>query len=245
MGNMKIKIYVVFLVFSILASCSQSGRLGRRNSSDLLEYDERTVCCDSLKTFNSQYISKISATVYLGEDQYNARVSLYYIPDSLFYMSAVNHGFEIVRIGILPDSIVYINRLDKAVYIKNIDDLAPSSPIVFKDLEYLLNRQLVCDEVDKKQIGDSTILVNRSVKDIAREIYYNVDDLTIIKFEFFQKKTGDYIVGEFTTDNVFVIYSNYIVKNLKIEAGGGKVEYNRTMNVDLSVNKEKYDIYYF
>lgn len=245
MGHMKIKIYVVFLVISVLFSCSQSARLGKRGASVLSEHAERKVNCDSLRTFNSEYISKINANVYLGEEQYNARVSIYYIPDSLFYMSAVNSGFEIIRIGVLPDSIVYINRLEKAVYIKYIDNLAAPSPLLFEDLEYLLNRNLVCDEVDKKQVGDNAIILNRSVKDIEREIYYKADDLTPIKFEFFQKKTGEYIVGELSTDGIFVIYSNYIAKNLKIEAGGGVIEYNRVFNYDLSVNRNKYDIYYF
>jgi hypothetical protein len=245
MGYMKNKIYAVFLVFSILTSCSQSSKLGKRGTSGLSDHAQRTVHCDSLRTFNSEYISKINANVYLGEEQYNVRVSLYYVPDSLFYMSAVNSGFEIVRIGVLPDSIVIINRLDKAVYIKNIDNLATPSPILFKDLEYLLNRNLVCDEVEKKQIGDTVVLVNRSVKDIKREIYYMADDLKPLKFEFFQKKTGEYIVGELTSDDIFVIYSNYIVKNLKIEGWGGVIEYNRVLNFDLSVNRDKYDIYYF
>lgn len=245
MGRMKIKIYVVFFVISLLFACSQSARLGRRSSSVLMESDKYTVCCDSLKTFNSQHIRNINAAIYLGEEQYNARVSLYYIPDSLFFMSAVNSGFEIVRIGILPDSIVYINRLDKAVYVKNFDGFTPPSPLLFKDLEFLLNPHLVCDENDKIQIGDGTILVDRSVKDIAREIFYRVDDLTPIKFEFFQKKTGEYVVGEFTSDGIFVVYSNYIVKDLKIEARGGRIEYNRFINFDLHVNRKKYDIYYF
>lgn len=233
------------LVFLLLASCSQTGRLGRRNSSFLSKPIEKTINCDSLKKVDSQYISKVSTNFFFGENQYNARVSLYYIPDSVFYISAVNSGFEIVRIGVLQDSIVYINRVDKVVYIKKMNDLTPPAPIIFEDLEYLLNRKLVCDEGGKILMGDSTVLIDRSVKDIAREIYYTADGFRIRKFEFFQKKTGEYIVGEHTRDSTFVIYSNYIVKNLKIEAWGGEVEYNRDINVDLGVNKKKYDIYYF
>jgi hypothetical protein len=237
---------MVFLALSILTSCAQSGRLGKRSAPVLIESNEGEVDCESLKTFNSKYIGKINATVYLNEDQYNARVSVYYIPDTLFYMSAVNSGFEIVRIGVFPDSLVYINRVDKAVYIrKNFDNLTISSPILFKDLEYLLNRNLVCDKVDRKRNHGSDFLLNRSVKDIKREIHYQADDLKPIKFEFFQKKTGEYVVGEFTSDGIFVIYSNYIVNNLKIEARGGVIEYNRILNFDLSVNRNKYDIYYF
>lgn len=238
-----IKFYVVIFVMFLSISCSQADRLSRRNTLLLSKTTEKSIRCDSLPTFNSQYISQIRATVYLGQDHYNARVSLYYIPDSVLYMSAVNSGFEIVRIGVLQDSIVYINRLDKVVYIKNMDDFGPPPPILFKDLEYLLNRQLVCDEIEKKHSDACTFVLDRSVKDIAKEIYYTFDDLTPNKFEFFQKKTGEYIVGEFTTDEMFLIYSNYIVKNLKIEARGGVVEYNRTMNVDLSVNNNKYDTY--
>lgn len=245
MKNMKSNICFISLVFLLVTSCSQTERMGRRNTSLLSEQTEIAAKCDSSQSYDRLYISKISGTVSLGGEQYNTRISLYYIPDSVFYMSAVNSGFEIVRIGVFKDSIVYINRLEKVVYIKNFDDLTPPAPIIFQDLEYLINRKLVCEEDDKKQISDSTVLIDRSVKDIARVIYYKADNLKPLKFEFFQKKTGEYIVGEFTSDSIFVIYSNYIVRNLKIETWGGVMEYNRFINVDLTVNRNKYDIYYF
>jgi hypothetical protein len=242
---MKNSIYIVFLTFSFLASCSQSGRLGKGSVSAVFDSEDRNGYCDSLEPFSSAFISKVNAAVYLGDNQYNARVSVYYIPDSLFYMSAVNSGFEIIRIGVLPDSIVYINRLDKEVYVQNTNDLSNPPPILFRDLEYLFNRNLVCDLPGKKQIGDSVVFVNRSVKDIKREMFYRTVDLIPFKFEFFQKKTGEYVVGMFTADDLFVIYSNYIVKDLRIEAKGGVMEYNRVLSLDLNVNRKKYNIYYF
>jgi hypothetical protein len=242
---MKNRVYLVFVALLLFASCSQTGKLRTGNVTILSKSAGRSINCDSLQTHNSQYINKINAVISLNDEQYNARVSIYYIPDSVFYMSAVNSGFEIVRIGILPDSIVYINRLDKMVYVGNLDDFAAPTPLLFNDLEFLLNRKLVCDEVAMRKMDNGTVTIDRSVKDVAKEISYEVDNLTPIGFEFFQKKTGEYIVGELTADGIFVIYSNYIVENLKIEARNGEIEYNRDINIDLSVNRKKYDFFNF
>ena len=64
------------------------------------------------------------------------------------------------------------------------------------------------------------------------------------KFEFFQKKTGEYVVGEMNDEKKIIIYSNYIVDDLTLQAEGGAVEYDRILNVNLSVNSRKYTIVY-
>ncbi|MCF8345677.1 MAG: hypothetical protein K9G38_00585 [Bacteroidales bacterium] len=200
--------------------------------------------CDSIMSYSSLYINRIAAEIFMGNDVYESRVSLYYLPDSLFVLSAVSAGFEMVRIGMNRDSTVYINRLDKLVYIFKESPEEQPPPVQFEDLEYLLNRPLLCDAIGKWEYRDKDILINRSLENIDKEIRYYDNTLKIKEFQFFQKKTGEYIVGEWKDGNVFVIYSNFIFDDFRIEAGKGNVQFDKKISVNLQVNQEKYDIRY-
>ena len=191
------------------------------------------------------YVSKISAEITLDEEKYDTRLSVYYIPDTIFYISAVNAGFEIVRIGVTPDSTVYINRLDKFVYIYKSSELGYPPPVSFEDFEYLMNQKKAC-KAEKVRVKETNLAsLDRSLKDVEKLIYYDYEQMRMEKFEFFQKKTGEYVVGERRKENSYLIYSNYIMDNLTIEAEGGEIERNKKLEINLSVNKRKYDILYF
>ncbi|MEX0988433.1 MAG: hypothetical protein WD052_13225 [Bacteroidales bacterium] len=201
--------------------------------------------CTDLKPYKSLYISKISSNIQVEGESYNARVTLYYLPDTIFFISVVHAGFEIVRVGITEDSTVYINRLEKIAFIYKNSDAGFAAPLIFKDLEFLVNKSKICDYEKVAIVGDSIFRIDRSVRNISREISFGSKDFVLKEFEFFQKKTGEYVVGEFTDKSKFVIYSNYIVDDLKIEAAGGNLEYDRKLDVNLFVNPDKYDIIYF
>ena len=180
----------------------------------------------------------------LGEEQYNAKLSVYYIPDSVFFVSAVNSGFEIVRVGVYKDSTVYINRLEKLVYVVKSNEIGYPAPITFEDLEYLINKERICSDYDGNLVNDTSVTVNRSENNVVKEIEYSSSDLAIKRFEFFQKKTGEYVVGKKNTTNTIQIYSNYLLGHFIIEGSKGEIKYDSEINVDLSVNRRKYDIIY-
>lgn len=238
-----IKYMVLFgLIAGLIFSCSPQKRLRGVKGYSPAETGSLAAFCDSSKSFKSLYISGIDATITLNEETYSSRVSLYYLPDSVFMLSAVNAGFEIVRVGVAPDSTVYINRLDKLAFVIRNDGMGAAPPVLFEDLESLVNKKLLCGEQASARLNDSTLLVDRSVQDIGKKIYFRMPGIQVDKFEFFQKKTGEYVVGEMKDKQKIIIYSNYIVDDLTLQAEGGKVEYDREVNVNLSVNSRKYDI---
>lgn len=234
---------VVFLILSV--SCTSLRNLAGDNEKGKTDISKTTSVCDSLKPFNTLYLSKIDASIMFDEEEYESNISLYYIPDSIIYISAVNVGFEIIRAGIMPDSIVYINRLDKLVYIYRESTTGYCPPATFNDLQLLFNRPKVCTAEKLLLEENDTFLLDRSVKDVSREIFYRAEDLVPKKFEFFHKKTGEYVVGEGSDESSYMIYSNYIIEDVTIRADGGKVEFDREININLEVNKKKYDILYF
>ena len=241
---MRSKFISIIAVLLLLISCSPQRKMSRMVDGMPIEKGNWESFCDTTRAFKSLYYSKISAKLMLGEDQYRAKLSLYYLPDSVFFVSAVNSGFEIVRIGVFEDSIVYINRIDKMVYIVENSKVGFPAPVYFKDIEYLINKQLICKEKNIDVVGDTSIIVNRSVKDVVKEIEYSARDLALIRFVFFQKKTGEYIVGEQTKTNSILIYSNYMVGHFMLEGNEGEIEYDKEIQVDLSINRRKYGVVY-
>ncbi len=233
------------LITALIFSCSPQRRLGSDRGIAPVSAGSLHAFCDSAKPIKSLYIKGIDAKIFLDNEEYNAKLSIYYLPDSLFLVSAVNAGFEIVRMGVSHDSTVYINRLDKLVYvIRNNHDTGASPPVLFEDVERLLNRTLLCDSGEVEKRNEKTLLVDRSTQDIAKKIFYGLPGPQIDKFEFFQKKTGEYVVGEMNEGRKIIIYSNYIVDDLTLQAEGGEVEYGRILNVNLTVNSKKYTIVY-
>lgn len=242
MAGMIRNIALCGLIAGLIFSCSPQKRLRGAKEYTPGNVGSLAAFCDSSKPFNSLYISGIDAKITLNNETYSSRVSLYYLPDSVFMLSAVNAGFEIVRVGVSPDSTVYINRLDKLVFVIRNDGIGAPPPLLFEDLERLVNKRYLCNQQEAELINDSSLLVDRSVQDISKKIYFRMPGIQVDKFEFFQKKSGEYVVGEMKEKNKIIIYSNYIVDDLTLEAEGGEVEYDREVKVNLSVNNRKYNI---
>jgi hypothetical protein len=232
--------------FVIILSCSPQRELSRNQIvGEVVPSASWRYHCDSLPSYESLYMKGISADLIIGDKTYNSKLALYYVPGSLFFISAVNAGFEIVRIGITGDSAVFINRIDKLAYIYKSGENENPPPIEFRDLEYLVNKHVVCTFKDAEFKRDGEVVVDRSLRDVRKVINYSDNDLTLRRFEFFQKKTGEYIVGKQAIDHKLIIYSNYLVGDLQIEAYGGQFELNRKINADMSFNIKKYNTIYF
>jgi hypothetical protein len=167
---------------------------------------------------------------------------MYYVPDSILFVSAVNSGFEIVRIAMMPDSTVYINRIDKLVMVLREENSGNKPPINFFDLEYMMNKIKLCGGKQDIKPVDNYYVIDRSLKDIGKKIYFSSTDMKVQKFEFFNKKSGEYIVGECLPTGGFTIYSNYLVEDLTIKANGGILKYNENHDINMGFNKRKYEI---
>lgn len=198
--------------------------------------------CRKTDPYQSLYIEKIKATIDLDGEIYDAKINLFYIPDSIIFLSAVNTGFEIVRVAITADSTILINRIDKVVYIYKNSQFGYKPPVDFKELEYLLDKERICKELIKSGSDEDGRVLDFSVQDIDKRITYKSNSLKISKFEFFHKKTNEYIVGEILHGDSLLILSNYLIENVEIMAVGGNIVYNKDLSINLSFNKNKYTI---
>lgn len=234
----------IFCLLLLMFSCTPKGKLSSDHSIEREKYIDPYRYCDSLDSYRSFFMKRIQAEISVGEEVYDARLSVYYQPDSVFIISAVNAGFEMVRLGIYKDSTVYINRLEKVVYIMRESKDHYEPPVSFDDLELLLNQVRMCKSLENSIEKDSLLLLNRSTQDVVREVAFSRKDLALVEFQFFQKKTGEYIIGENSDQGKILLYSNYIVPDLIIQAEKGEITYDRMLNVNTSVNRDKYDIIY-
>ncbi|MCF8224957.1 MAG: DUF4292 domain-containing protein [Bacteroidales bacterium] len=201
--------------------------------------------CDTISGYKSVFIGKIDANIEIFGDQYKTNVSLYYIPDSIFFASAVNAGFEIIRIGILKDSTVLINRLEREAYIIQERSGGMAAPIDFYDLELMINRKAICNHGNNFEADSGQLIIDTSAGNVRKTVTFETSNLNLKSFEFFQKGTGEYVVGEFGSNDTLTIYADYILNDIKIEATGGTIEYNRELKVNLEINRRKYETFYF
>jgi len=234
-------IIILYLVFVLgLSACFNTRKLG--SAKEDKSTVELEVLCDSITHSKTQYISKIDTRLTIGEERYDAKLNLYYIQDSAVYMTAVNTGFEIARAGIFRDSLLYINRIDKEVYIYKNTGSAGDLPITLNDLEFLLNKRKLCDY--HGWIADSLhVLLDLSTQGLQKRAFFRKDDLNLMKFEFYNKKSGEYIVGE-GVENGLHVYSNFLGENIELITDGSKVEYDKEINIKLRYNSSKYTVYH-
>ena len=237
---MKSKLYILFL--SLVVSSCFTTRKTLNIPVEIPGVNSLDSLCLSPTHYKSLFINKVKATVTLDGEEYDAKVSLYYIPDSVIFLTAANTGFEIIRAAITADSTVFINRIDKVVYIYRESDLGYKAPVDFRDLEFLMNQGMVCEEMNALIETKDGIQLDFSGDYINKKITYSPNNLKINKFEFFHTKTSEYIVGEITDSDTLSVFSNYIFDDVEIKATGGEIEFNREISVNISFNKNKYTI---
>lgn len=238
-------IIVITVIFSIVGfSCGTGKRLSTLDLQDHELPNDTLTPCSNLDTYVSLYVSGITAKLDLNDNKYDARVSMFYLPDSVLLISAVNTGFELVRIKVMKDSTVYVNRHDRLVYVLKTESKGYLPPINFTDIEMLINMSMRCDAYEDVLIEKDRFVYDRSVKDIAKKIWVDKENLSVNGFEFFQKKTGEYLVGKRIEDESYKVYANFIVDDLSVLLDKGKVEFNREIPLDLGVNTDKYSIIY-
>ena len=145
-----------------------------------------------------------------------------------------------MRAALTPDSLVFINRIDRIVYTHKEKDLGYKAPLEFADLELLLNKLLICRELSNSVSTNDQLVFDISVPNITKKITHKDNSLKMSKFEFFHKKTGEYIVGESREGDSIFVYSNYLFDDVEIVAVGGEHSLNEEIKVDISFNRNKY-----
>ncbi len=202
--------------------------------------------CVGLDTLRSVLISKAETIITSNDERYEAVVTIYSIRDSLIYMSAVNNGFEIMRASVSKDSIMMIDRINKVVYCSLVRKrLGFQNPVNFNDIQNLVSRYYLCNEIDKAlEIDFSQVGFLFSEPQIRKSIIMNREDFLLESFEFVHHETGNYFIGE-RVEGGFKIRSNFMVNAFEILARGGMVTYNQSIDVKMDMNPKKYSFVNF
>lgn len=230
------------LLLLFVFSCSSVKKVAKVSATGNAGPVKLSQFCDSAQDFKSLYFNQANIQIHAGEENYVAKITIYYIPDSVIFVTAANSGFEVIRAGIWKDSTVFINRSEKEVYkIDTYNSNAPP-PVDFSDLELLINKNKWCNLQELKNEKGKYIL-DRSVQDIKKVIKRNESDLGVTEFEFFQKKTGEYAVGERNENGILFVFSNYIVKDLELSVEIGGWLPDKVIDVNMDFNPLRYDIY--
>jgi len=203
------------------------------------------ICLD-YDTIRSVLISKAEAVFSSNDERYEATVSIYAIRDSLIYMSVVNSGFEIIRAAINNDSIIVIDRLNKVIYTSLVNKrLGYQNPVNFDDIQNLVSRYYLCDEIESAQeINFSQLGFNFNEPRIKKSIMLNRESLVMESFEFVHSETKSYFMGE-RSEEGFKIFSNFMVNDFEVLAKGGEITYNKEIELKMNMNRRKYSFVNF
>jgi len=86
---------------------------------------------------------------------------------------------------------------------------------------------------------DKSIVFDFDENYIKKRIVINRNNLDMSIFEFYHRKTDRYLMGENLGDS-FKIYSNFMITDIEIIAGGGERTINRAIKIKMEVNPRKY-----
>jgi hypothetical protein len=202
--------------------------------------------CVVSDTIHSILISKAETLLMSNDERYESLVTIYSIRDSLIYMSAVNNGFEILRAEVNKDSIMVIDRINKVVYCSLVKKrLGYQNPVNFKDIQNLVSRYYLCDEIENaNEIDFSQMGFLFNEPQIKKSIILNRETLLMDRFEFVHGETKNYFRGE-RSEEGFKIYSNFMVQEFEVLARGGIVTYNQSIDVKMEMNRKKYSFVNF
>jgi hypothetical protein len=217
-----------------------------KDSSKLVGMEGLMVICKANDTISSVLIRKAEALFINSDQRYEALVSIYAIKDSLIYISAVNSGFEIIRAAVDRDSIRVIDRINKIVYSSAVKKrLGYQNPINFSDVQNLVSTYYLCDNMNEaRELNFFQLEFHFNEPGIKKSIQLDRETLIMDKFEFVNTETGKYFMGERSAKD-FKIYSNFMINEVEIDANGGEVSYNQSVEVKMEVNRRKYSFVNF
>ena len=236
--NLLLILVITGLTFS---QCGVVKEVLKTETQELQGKEGMTLKCIESDTIQSFLISKAEAILMFDNERYEVTVTLYSKKDSIIYLSVVNSGYEIIRASVEHDSIKIINRLNKIVYRAPLyRRFGYQYPINFKDLQNILNRYYLCDEL-KLAYDDlkNYLQFEFDEEHIKKRISMDRNLLKIDKFEFYHRRTEKYLMGE-RIENGFKIYSNFMITEFEIIARGGSISYNREVAIKMDVNPRKY-----
>lgn len=172
--------------------------------------------------------------------------------DSALMISARKFGFEIAKIKITPDSIVYVNRLQSEYYAESLNTGAASIglPPNFKVIQQLILGNLPSEIKERPALSWSRDTL-RLVKENNEQVIFsslNAVEFTISEMGFIDKRTGTLVQQSFTNyqpfqdSKFFALDRNLILKvntgsEIKISMSFQQPVWNKPSDLALTIPK--------
>lgn len=197
--------------------------------------------CMTQDTLRNMMIHGAEALIAFEDEKYEVKVTLFVEKDSIIFLSAIYSGFEIIRASVEKDSIKLIDRLNRIVYRTPLNkEYGYQHPVNYWDLQCIVSKYFLCRELDHMEEGSGeSVTYDFDEKYVKKRIVADKKDLSMRTFEFFHRRTNEYLMGEKTREGV-KIYSNFMIGNIVITAGSGTIVYNHDVDVKMEVNADKY-----
>lgn len=237
-------ILALIAVSALFSACRVSREVATAPGPDLPEAETATGLdsfCLSADTIRSILISKAHTLYLVGDQRYEAEVSVYALKDSMVYVSAVNSGFEILRALVRPDSIQVIDRVNRVVYQTPVKKrFGHQNPLNFNDIQNLISVYYLCDDLGRvRDLSLSRKVLHFDEPHIAKKITLDGKTSRMDKFEFFHDQTGKYFMGE-RKEEGFTLFTNFMMGEVEVRATGGACLYNVEIPVRMSINRRRY-----
>lgn len=202
-------LYMIFLI--IFSSCKPLAKIVTKEERSLLnEVIERKVTNNKTQYFLCERVD-----IQIGGDETKNLHAKVFITEgkSIFISVTYLLGIEIGRIQLSPDSIKYINRVNREYYFGEIENLIKLAGINFeyKEIENFLVRGIPLNEGDNKKKALSRF------SDAGEDYIYNygLDSKKFVKVYFEKAAIKEYKIE--LTDHVNKLYlvgllSDYLIK---------------------------------
>ncbi|HER07731.1 MAG TPA: DUF4292 domain-containing protein [Bacteroides sp.] len=197
--------------------------------------------CLAEDTIKNIMIHGAEALIAFEDEKYEVKITLFVEKDSIIYLSAIYSGFEIIRASVEQNSIKLIDRLNRIVYRTPLNkEYGYQHPVNYRDLQCVVSRYFLCREGAQMLAGSGeSVTYDMDETYIKKRIVAEKKDLSLRTFEFYHRKTNEYLMGERTGEGL-KIYTNFMIGNIVITARGGTTVYNHDVDVKMEVNEDKY-----
>lgn len=247
-----LKYFIGFLfVVLLLGSCKSLPIASVKHNDDFSQY-----LFKYYDSYNSDLFSaeQIDITVITDEAK-SVKAKAYIHKDEYIFINVVFFGFEIGRLEVTPDSLKFINRIEKTYFFGELGEISSllQLDLNYKQIESLLLKGLISDHSKnrKKFVAgiqesvDNYYVVYDKGKTAIVKSYFNKSSFDIDRIEVSDAESNFFLIASMTQSDVLHGYPDRITVNIltemfsgDIEIKVGRVSENKPGNRDFLINSK-------
>jgi hypothetical protein len=248
-------VLVVFLLFPFLVACKPVMRLQKDQDRNVITYIEKIISKEEFKNYSADLEIKTSDNSTVR----TAYAKIFIDRGSFIYLNSSLFGFELFRAEITPDSIKYINRIEKEYFFGSVQNCSRviGFPVDYTLVESLLlygmNPYGKSGKLLEKSIsvsGDAIRIVNKSDNRIKVETWLNSSSYSLDSITVYDNFSGDKAVIKILGYRDKDSYPTELELNLpedrsavnKVDIKILNIEHNRLKSHAFEINNKYHEI---